>query len=127
MRSVLVLAFAATLSTAHAHAQQLGIGTMGQGTAGYSIGAAISKVLLEKANMQSIVQPAGGTSAYMPMIDRGEIDLGVVNIIEAKEGLTGTGAFAGRKQANIRIVAVLYPSAAASSCAKTRPCRRSPI
>ena len=51
----------------------------------------------------------GGTSAYMPMIDRGEIDLGVVNIIEAKEGLTGTGAFAGKKQANIRIVAVLYP------------------
>lgn len=111
MRSALLLAFAASLSAAHAHAhaQQLGIGTMGQGTAGYSMGAAISKVLLEKAKMQAVVQPAGGTSAYMPMIDRGEIDLGVVNIIEAKEGLTGTGAFAGRKQANIRIVAVLYP------------------
>ncbi|MGH7004967.1 MAG: TAXI family TRAP transporter solute-binding subunit, partial [Alphaproteobacteria bacterium] len=106
------LAIAATmiaLAAAPAKSQQLGIGTMGQGTAGYSMGAAIAKVLLEKAKLQSIVQPAGGTSAYVPMIDGGEIDLGVLNIIEAKEALTGTGSFQGRKQANIRIVAVLYP------------------
>jgi TRAP transporter TAXI family solute receptor len=108
-RSLAIAAASAILAAAPTHAQQLGIGTMGQGTAGYSMGAAIAKVLLEKAKLQSIVQPAGGTSAYVPMIDRGEIDLGVLNIVEAKEAVTGTGAFAGRKQSNIRIVAVLYP------------------
>lgn len=107
--AAMIAAFAVATASAPAEAQQLGIGTMGQGTAGYSMGAAIAKVLLEKAKVQAIVQPAGGTSAYVPMIDGGEIDLGVVNIIEAKEAVTGTGAFQGRTQANIRIVAVLYP------------------
>lgn len=97
------------LAVGTAHAQQLGIGTMAQGTAGYSMATAIAKVLADKAKLNARVQPAGGTSQYVPLIDSGELDFGVVNIIEAKEALTGTGAFAGKKQANIRMVAVLYP------------------
>lgn len=103
---------AATLAaviTAPAQAQQIGIGTMGQGTAGYSMAAAIAKVLSDKAKIGVRVQPAGGTSQFVPLIDSGELDFGVVNIIEAKEALTGTGAFQGKKQANIRMAAVLYP------------------
>ncbi len=100
---------ASAISATSAAAQQLGIGTMGQGTAGYSMAAAIAKVLSDKAKINARVQPAGGTSQYVPLIDSGELDFGVVNIIEAKEALTGTGAFAGKKQANIRMAAVLYP------------------
>ncbi len=106
-------AFAAAMFAAAfavpAHAQQFGIGTMGQGTAGYSMAAAIAKVLADKAKLNVRIQPAGGTSQYVPLIDSGELDFGVVNIIEAKEALTGTGAFQGKKQANIRMAAVLYP------------------
>lgn len=100
---------AGAISASSAAAQQLGIGTMGQGTAGYSMAAAIAKVLSDKAKINARVQPAGGTSQYVPLIDSGELDFGVVNIIEAKEALTGTGAFEGKKQANIRMAAVLYP------------------
>lgn len=108
--AALVIAAAGLLVTlAPAQAQQIGIGTMGQGTAGYGMGAAIAKVLADKAGMRARVQPASGTSAYVPLIDGGEIDLGVANIIEAKEALTGTGAFEGRKQERIRVAAVLYP------------------
>ncbi len=92
-----------------AHSQQIGIGTMGQGTAGYSMAAAIAKTLSDKAKIGVRVQPAGGTSQFVPLIDSGELDFGVVNIIEAKEALTGTGAFEGKKQTNIRMAAVLYP------------------
>jgi uncharacterized protein len=92
-----------------AQSQQIGIGTMGQGTAGYSMAAAIAKVLSDKAKISVRVQPAGGTSQFVPLIDSGELDFGVVNIIEAKEALTGTGAFEGKKQAGIRMAAVLYP------------------
>ena len=112
MRISRPLAFAmlgAALAVAPVSAQQLGIGTMGQGTAGYSMAAAIAKVLSDKAKLNVRVQPAGGTSQFVPLVDSGELDLGVVNIIEAKEALTGTGAFAGKKQANIRMAAVLYP------------------
>ena len=108
VRPLAALVAAAALA-APAAAQQIGIGTMGQGTAGYSMAAAIAKVLSEKAKLAARVQPAGGTSAYVPLIDSGELDFGVVNIIEAKEALTGTGVFQGKKQSNIRMVAVLYP------------------
>ncbi len=90
-------------------AQQLGIGTMGQGTLGYSIGAAIAKVLAEKGGVRASVQPAAGTSAYLPLIDNGEIDFGIANVVEAKEAAAGSGPFAGRKQDNLRVVGVLFP------------------
>ncbi len=109
LRTLAAAALTGALAAAPATAQQLGIGTMGQGTAGYSMAAAIAKVLSDKAKINARVQPAGGTSQYVPLIDSGELDFGVVNIIEAKEALTGTGAFEGKKQANIRMAAVLYP------------------
>lgn len=111
MRIARPLAAAAALAVlaASASAQQLGIGTMGQGTAGYSMAAAIAKVLSDKAKLNVRVQPAGGTSQFVPLIDSGELDFGVVNIIEAKEALSGTGAFEGKKQTGIRMAAVLYP------------------
>jgi TRAP transporter TAXI family solute receptor len=107
--AMLAAALIGAFASAPAAAQQIGIGTMGQGTAGYSMAAAIAKVLSDKAKLNVRVQPAGGTSQFVPLVDSGELDLGVVNIIEAKEALTGTGAFAGKKQANIRMAAVLYP------------------
>jgi hypothetical protein len=102
-------AAALALVATPAAAQQLGFGTMAQGTLGYSMGAAISKVLSEKAGLQARVQPASGTTAYMPLLDRGELDLGVANIVEAREAASGTGPFEGRKLANVRVAAVLFP------------------
>lgn len=109
LRTLAAALISAALAATPASAQQLGIGTMGQGTAGYSMSAAIAKVLSDKAKIAARVQPAGGTSQFVPLVDSGELDFGVVNIIEAKEALTGTGAFEGKKQANIRMAAVLYP------------------
>lgn len=109
LRTLAAATLTGAIAAAPATAQQLGIGTMGQGTAGYSMAAAIAKVLSDKAKLNVRVQPAGGTSQFVPLVDSGELDFGVVNIIEAKEALTGTGAFAGKKQANIRMAAVLYP------------------
>ncbi len=89
-------------------AQQLGIGTMGQGTSGYSMGSAIAKVLSDNG-LGSLVQPSAGTSAYLPLIDMGELDLGIANAIEVAEAMTGTGVFEGRALENIAPAARLYP------------------
>ncbi len=107
-RLIALLLFAAAVVPAAALAQ-VGIGTMGQGTLGYSIGAAIAKVITEKGGLQARVQPAGGTSAYLPLLNSGEIDFGIANVIEAKEAARGTGPFADRKQDNLRVVSVLFP------------------
>ena len=46
---------------ATSQAQPLGLGTSPQGTATYAIGAAVAKVLTEKGNIQTRVQPSSGT------------------------------------------------------------------
>nr|WP_163500534.1 TAXI family TRAP transporter solute-binding subunit [Halomonas socia] len=104
-----IAAFATLLLLASAtQAQQLGIGTMGQGTSGYSMGAAIARVLSEN-DIGALVQPSSGTSAYLPLIDMGELDLGIANAIEISDAATGSGDFEGRALENIAPAARLYP------------------
>lgn len=98
----------ASVTQAQAQAQQLGIGTMGQGTSGYAMGAAIARVLSEN-DIGALVQPSSGTSAYLPLIDMGELDLGIANAIEISDAATGSGDFAGRALENIAPAARLYP------------------
>ncbi|NWO55629.1 TAXI family TRAP transporter solute-binding subunit [Chromohalobacter israelensis] len=103
------VAFAALLLFASAtQAQQLGIGTMGQGTSGYSMGAAIARVLSDNG-MDALVQPSAGTSAYLPLIDMGELDLGIANAIEVSDAVSGHGYFEGHALENIAPAARLYP------------------
>lgn len=104
-----IVTLAAGLTVANqAMAQQIGIGTMGQGTLGYSMGAAIAKVLSDNG-MGALIQPNSGTSAYLPLIQAGELDLGIANIAETTEAIAGEGSFAGRKLDNLRVVAPLFP------------------
>jgi len=92
-----------------ARAQTLGIGTAPQGTIGYNMGSAIAKALADVEKLQSRVQPYSGSSAVFPLVNTGEMDLTVGNVLEAQEAANGEGPYAGRKQANLRIVAVIFP------------------
>ena len=89
-------------------AQQLGIATMGQGTSGYSMGTAIARVLSDNG-IGALVQPNAGTSAYMPLIQMGELDFGIANAIEVTDAHNGTGAFEGRALDAVRPAARLFP------------------
>ncbi len=101
------VAFAA-LGSAPLSAQPLGIGTMGQGTSGYSMGSAIASVLAANG-INALVQPASGTSAFLPLIDSGELDFGIVNALEVAEATAGEFAFEGRPLENLRMAARLFP------------------
>ncbi|HEX7006678.1 MAG TPA: TAXI family TRAP transporter solute-binding subunit [Alphaproteobacteria bacterium] len=102
------LAAAIALAAGPVSAQQIGIGTMGQGTSGYSMGSAIAKLLGEKAQLGAVVQPAAGTSAYLPLLDSGELDFGIANVLETEAALNGEAPF-NRKLENVRMVAILFP------------------
>ncbi len=104
-----LFAASVALFAAAAHAQVLGIGTAPQGTIGYNIGSAIAKVLLETQNLQSRVQPYSGSSAVFPLVNSGEVDLTVGNTLEVQEAANGEGPYAGRKQPNLRVLAVIFP------------------
>jgi TRAP transporter TAXI family solute receptor len=90
-----------------ASAQTIGLATMQPGTLNNSTGAAIAKVIQQKLNLQTRIQPQAGESVMLPLINSGEIEFGIVNILEAVEAHEGT-ARAGR-QSNLRVVAAIHP------------------
>ena len=96
------------LLPAAAHAQVLGFGTAPQGTIGYNMGSAIAQVMADNG-LQSRVQPYSGSSAILPLVDSGELDLTVCNVLEAEEASAGEGPYRGRKQANVRVLATIFP------------------
>jgi TRAP transporter TAXI family solute receptor len=99
----------AGLAAAAAQAQVLGFGTAPQGSLGYNMGSAMAKVMAETENVQSRVQPYSGSSAILPLVSSGELDLSVCNVLEAEEAANGEGPYAGRKQPNLRVLAVIFP------------------
>jgi len=102
---------AALLSAPEGAAQQVvGFATNPQGTLGFSTGTAVAKVVTEKSGgIVGRVEPRGGSTAYIPIINRGEIEFGFANALELQYAFTGTGTFAGKVNQNIRLVGVMYP------------------
>jgi TRAP transporter TAXI family solute receptor len=90
-------------------AQPLGLGTSPQATLTYAIGSAVSKVLAEKARMQSRVQPSSGTGTMIPLVNSGEIDIGFCNTQELYDAFHGVGTFDKRPNPKLRAVGVLFP------------------
>jgi TRAP transporter TAXI family solute receptor len=116
-----LLFLAALLASGAALAQQVSIGTSPQGTAGYSMGAALAKLMAERTQYQARVQPFSGNSIALAGINRGELDFTVANEVEIVEALKGAGAYEGRKQENVRLASVLYPFTVAILVKKDSP------
>ena len=102
-------AIAAALFASAAQAQVLGFGSAPQGQIGYNMSAAIARVMSEAANVQSRVQPYSGSSAVLPLVNSGELDLAVCNVLEIEEATKGVGPYQGRRQANLRVLGVIFP------------------
>ena len=90
-------------------AQPIGIGTSPQGTFTYQLGATLAKELAETLKLQARVQPSSGTGAMIPLVNSGEVDIGLCNSLELYESFHGVGTFDQRPNPNIRAIAVLFP------------------
>lgn len=79
----LLAGFAAvSLSGGGASAQKpYGLATLPAGTLNYTTASAIAKVLKEKGGMNVLVQPTAGDAVILPMVDRGEAEIGISNIL----------------------------------------------
>src|SRR5688572_24946410 len=117
--ATLILGWAAS-----AGAQVVSIGANPPGSYTYSANAAIAKILNAKTGLEARVQPYGGSSAYVPLLDNGELDLATLNVIESSMAVTGTGMFEGRKSPNIRAVTVLTPFVSAFYVRKDSPIKK---
>jgi TRAP transporter TAXI family solute receptor len=110
IRTLVTFFAAAAVAAPPVLAQTVGIGAT---TTAYTAqaGAAISKVVSEKAGLQMRVQPYGGTSAYVPVVNAGTLEFGLANELETHFAVTGTAIYDKRPQKNLRIVTVLTPFA----------------
>jgi hypothetical protein len=101
--TVLAAALAAcAMSCGTAAAQKpLGFATLPPGTLNYTTSSAIAKVLKEKAGMNILVQPTAGDTAIKPMVDSGEAEIGISNIMEVADGFHGP-------QKNLRLIAAVH-------------------
>ena len=85
-----LFALAALAATATAvQAQTYGFATLQPGTLNHTTASAVSKVLKEKANLNVLVQPTAGDQVIIPMVGRGEAELGISNAMEVHDGLKG--------------------------------------
>lgn len=65
-----------------ASAQTASIGTNPAGSVFYAIGSGLAKVTAEHTPIRISVQPYTGTSTFVPLLDSGELDLGVNNAVD---------------------------------------------
>lgn len=100
-------ALACTISAAQAQDVRV-IASNPQGSIFYASSVVIGKLLDEKLGMQVRVQPTGGSSTYIPLMDRGEVDFGLTNVDDARTSFKGTEAFK-RANPNIRLTTIAFP------------------
>ena len=104
----IALALAAS-GAASAQERIIGIGTNPQGSFTYPVGAAIAKVLEQKAGLTSRVQPSAGSSTNIPLINSGELELALITVDDANISYAGLEEFAGKPNPNIRLLGVVFP------------------
>ena len=58
------------------------IGANPAGSLFYSVASGLAKVISEAGPMQSVVQPYTGSSTFLPLLDNGELDFGIINAVD---------------------------------------------
>ena len=81
-----------------------GLATLPAGTLNYTTASAIAKVLKEKAGMNVLVQPSAGDAVILPMVDRDEAEIGISNILEVADAVSGAAKIG--KQPHLRLIGV---------------------
>jgi TRAP transporter TAXI family solute receptor len=87
-RSAAALAVLA-LTGGAAAAQTYGFATLPPGTLNHTTASAISKIVKEKGGMNMLVQPTAGDQVINPLVGRGEVEIGITNIMEVTDALEG--------------------------------------
>ncbi len=86
-----------------APAQTYGFATLPPGTLNHTTASAVAKVLKEKAGINMLVQPTAGDNVIIPMVGRGEAEIGIANAPEI------AAAIEGGRLPNVRLIGTAHP------------------
>lgn len=102
VRSALLAFVALGLGSHAASAQTYGFATLPPGTLNHTTASAVAKVMKEKAGVNMLVQPTAGDQVIIPMVGRGEVEIGIANIPELD------GYWEGGKNPNLRLIGTVH-------------------
>lgn len=112
---------AVALGATAASAQPVGLGTT-QAGATAQLAAAIAKVVSERSGgLQMRLQQMAGAAQYIPLVNAGELEFGIANIVETAYAYEGKVIAEGRPNPDIRMVADLMPFLAGLLVQKDAP------
>lgn len=89
-------------------AQTVGLGSTTRGGTS-QIGKAIAAAISENSKMQMRPQEMANTADYMPLVNGGELEFGIANIVQTWFAFKGKGMSEGRAMPDLRMAAVLMP------------------
>jgi TRAP transporter TAXI family solute receptor len=79
---ILLVFFLLGFAQAQQPPKSVTVGTNPAGTVFYAVAGGLASVISGAAPFQAVVQPYTGTSTFLPLLDNGELDLGVVNAVD---------------------------------------------
>jgi TRAP transporter TAXI family solute receptor len=100
--TALIALAAVAFCSAQAGAQTYGFATLPPGTLNHTTASAVAKVMKEKAGMNMLVQPTAGDQVIVPMIARGEAEVGIANSMEVHDWLA-------KGNQDLRLIAAVHP------------------
>lgn len=108
-KSLIIGAAAALISVAgSAAAQVAALGSTARGGTS-QVGRTLAAAISEAAPFQMRPQELANTADYIPLVNAGEIEFGISNIVQLTYAVTGTGMSEGRPNGNLKMVARLMP------------------
>jgi uncharacterized protein len=74
------------------------------GTGAHALASGLAAVASKVTQISAKVQPYNGPNAWMPLLESGEVEFGIINILDSHMAATGTGAYK-KAYPTIRVVA----------------------
>lgn len=108
LKFLLTGAFAALLAFDAAAQGVAALGSTARGGTS-QVGRTLAAAISEAAPFQMRPQELANTADYIPLVNAGELEFGISNIVQLTYAVTGTGMSEGRPNPNLRMVARLMP------------------
>jgi TRAP transporter TAXI family solute receptor len=87
---------------------RVAIGTNPPGTSYYAVGGGIAKLIQEELEIPATVRPYAGSSVYLPLVQRGELALGLNTGIDSYFAYSASEVYAS-PMPNLRLLIMLWP------------------
>ncbi|MEO0914124.1 MAG: TAXI family TRAP transporter solute-binding subunit, partial [Pseudomonadota bacterium] len=108
LRHVMIGAVTALMAVGPALAEVAALGSTQRGGTS-QIGRALAAAISENSDIQMRPQELANTADYLPLVNAGELEFGISNIVQLYYAVSGTGMSEGRPLPNLKMVATLMP------------------